>query len=85
MPEPLAVGDHAAYEHKGRRSFGIIREFMEGLFGEPRARMEWLNEGSPFPVPVEDLSQDVAGVVENTLKCRENMWHALEADPPRAP
>lgn len=67
----MEPGDHVKYEHKSHMKWGIVRELVSGLFGEPRAVVEWIDGyGSPFPVPVESLTPDRVGVVRGTLAAR---------------
>ena len=66
---PLKCGDHVVHEHKGRRNWGIIRALCHGMFGEPRARIDWVDgDATPFPVCLESLRPDLAGVVRETLR-----------------
>lgn len=70
----MKINDHVRYEHKGRTSWGIVRRFSVGLYGEPRATVEWLtgDAGTPFPVCCYDLTPDDAGVVAGVLGARKN-------------
>lgn len=62
-------GDHVVHEHKSRTSYGIIKRFCTGCFGEQRAELQTVGgEQDPFPVCIEDLRPDIDGVVAGFLK-----------------
>jgi len=65
------IGQHVAFTHKGRRTFGIVTELCPGVFGEPRARLTFVSgdnyPGLRFPVCTEDLEPDTYGVVAGCL------------------
>ena len=76
----ISIGDHVRHEHKGRAAWGIVRELTTGMAGEPRARVQWVGDpGTPFPVCVEDLSPDRAGVVQGTLQSMERKREAIQS------
>lgn len=70
----MKPGDHVRHEHKDRVAFGIVRALVPGASGEPRARVKWIiGRGDPFPVCVENLTPDSAGVIRGILGALGNM------------
>jgi len=69
----IKIGDHVKHEHKYRLSWGVVRALTTGLFGEPRALIDWVScSGSRFPVCIDSLQPDSDGVVAGVLKAAKH-------------